>query len=141
MVELLFNGSDAARVLAFDDIDNLLRKGEFLLCDDIAVADDVDGDVVIDEAENIQVKHILRTLYLNNIFLSHLIAAGILDDCDAAVQLIQLQIVVNRHCLAGFDVVEDKAFLDASYIQHTSTSSNVRISASRTYLPYCTCLK
>jgi hypothetical protein len=50
MVEPLLDGGDAPRVLAADDVRHLFRQREdFFLNNDVAL-DDVDRDVVVDEA-------------------------------------------------------------------------------------------
>ena len=54
---------------------------------DLVIADDVDGDVVVDVAENIEVDGVERSLDLDDVFPAHLVAPRVLDDCDGAVQL------------------------------------------------------
>ena len=52
------------------------------------------------------------------------------------------EIMINGHGLSGLDMVQNISFSKRTYIQHgSSTSSNVRIRAIRTYTPYCACLK
>ena len=55
MRQLLLDGGDAARVLAFDHVDNLLRKTKVFLLNNLLVLDDVYGDVVIDEAKDVKI--------------------------------------------------------------------------------------
>ena len=50
LVKLLLDGSDTARILAGDDVLDLLGKVQFLFLIDLVVLDDVDCDIVIDEA-------------------------------------------------------------------------------------------
>ena len=71
-------------------------------------------DVVIDETEDVQVEVLDRAFYFDDIFFAHLVAAGVFDYGDAAVQLIQLQIVVNGHAFAGFDMIQNKSFFNTS---------------------------
>ena len=52
LIQTLLDGSDAARVLAFDNICDLLWKFQDPFLNDLLVFDDVDGDVVIDETED-----------------------------------------------------------------------------------------
>ena len=54
---------------------------------DLVIADDVDGDVVVDVAENIEVDGVERSLDLDDVFPAHLVPLRVLDDCDGAVQL------------------------------------------------------
>ena len=87
MGQSLLDGSDASGVAAFDDIFDLFGKYQFFLLYDLTVFDDVDGDVVVDVAENIEVDGVERSLDLDDVFPAHLVALRVLDDCDGAVQL------------------------------------------------------
>ena len=58
MGQSLLNGSDASGVAAFDDVFDLFGKYQFLLLYNLTVFDDVDGDVVVDEGQDIQIQHI-----------------------------------------------------------------------------------
>ena len=110
LIQSLLDGCDTAGILATDHVGDLFRKGERFLFYDLAVTDDVDGDAVVDKAQNIQIQHFWRTLHFNDILFAHLIAAGILDDGYAAVQLIQLQITIDLHAFSCLDVIQDKTF-------------------------------
>lgn len=81
----LLNGSDASGVAAFDDVFDLFGKYQFLLLYDLTVFDDVDGDVVVDEGQDIQIQHIDVTFYFQNVFFAHFSAAGVFDDSNGAV--------------------------------------------------------
>lgn len=109
LIQLLLNGGDTAGVLTADDVLDLLRERQNLLLHNLLTLDDIHGDVVIDEAEDVQVQGAGVTFYLQDILFPHLVAAGIFDDGDAAVQLIQLQIVIELQAHAGLDVIEHKA--------------------------------
>ena len=85
VIQLLFDGSDASRVLASYHIDNLLWKMETFLVNDQGILDNVDGDVMINESEDVQVNEVYRAFNLHDILLAHLVALGILDDRDTAV--------------------------------------------------------
>ena len=50
MIQLLLDGSDAARILAADHIGDFFRKSKRFLGYDLAVTNDIYGDVVVDEA-------------------------------------------------------------------------------------------
>lgn len=65
----LLDGSDASGVAAFDDVFDLFGKYQFLLLYNLTVFDDVDGDVVVDECQYIQIQHIDVTFYFQNILL------------------------------------------------------------------------
>ena len=105
LVKALLDGSDAARVLAFDHVDNLLRKTKVFLLNNLLVLDDVYGDVVIDEAKDVKIQVFDRAFYFDNVLFAHLIAAGVLDDRNGTVKLVQLQIMINSHGLSSFDMV------------------------------------
>ena len=62
LVEPLLYGSDAAGILAADDISDLLRKLQMLFLDNLPVLYDVNRDVVIDEAQDLQVEEIHRKI-------------------------------------------------------------------------------
>ena len=85
MGKSLLDGSDASGVAAFDDIFDLFGKYQFLLLYDLPVFDDVDGDVVVDECQDIQIQHIDVTFYFQNVFFAHFSAAGVFDDSNSAV--------------------------------------------------------
>ena len=85
MIQLLLNGSDASGVAAFDDVFDLFGKYQLLLLYDLTVYDDVDGDVVVDECQYIQIQHIDVTFYFQNILFAHFSAAGVFDDSNGAV--------------------------------------------------------
>ena len=105
LVESLFNGSDAAWILAFDHVDNLIRKFQFFFCNDLLVLDYVYSNVMIDKAENVKIEILNRAFNLDDIFLTHFVAARVLDDGNGAVKFIKLQIMIDSHGLACFDMV------------------------------------
>ena len=80
---------------------------------DDAVVDDVDGDAGIQVAQHIQIDvHVGADL--DNILLAHLGAVGIFDQGHGAVQLAQIQNIVDVHAVAGGDVVQDDAVFNVS---------------------------
>lgn len=88
--KLLLDGGDASGVLAMDHIGDLLGKLYGFLLNDLAILDDIDGDVVIDITENIKVYHIETAFDLQDVLAAHLAAACVLDDRYLAVKLIEL---------------------------------------------------
>ena len=68
MGQSLLDGSDASGVAAFDDVLDLFGKYQFFLLYDLTVFDDVDGDVVVDECQYIQIQHIDITFYFQRDF-------------------------------------------------------------------------
>ena len=105
MGQSLLDGSDASGVAAFDDVFDLFGKYQYLLLYDLTIFDDIDGDVMVDKAENVEVEHVDIAFYLQNVLFAHLIAAGVLDDRNGTVKLVQLQIMINSHGLSSFDMV------------------------------------
>jgi hypothetical protein len=116
LIQTLLDGSDAARVLAFDNICDLLWKLQDSFFNDLLVFDDIDSDVVIDETENVQVKVFDWAFYFDDVLDTHFVALGILDDGNGAVKLIKLQIMIDGHGFAGLDVVEYETFVKCSNI-------------------------
>ena len=139
MLQLLLRGGDAAGVLAADDVGHALGQGQVLALDQLAVADDVDGDAGIDVAQHIEVD-VDDLADLDDVLLALLLALGVLDHGHGAVQLAQVQDVVDVHAAARSDVVEHDAVANLSD-NHTATSRSFRISAMRMYLPLRACLK
>lgn len=117
MIQFLLNGSDASRIFAFDHVADLFRKRERLFGDDLSVLDNVHSDIVINEAEDIKIHKIDGTFDLHNVFFSHFAALGVFDDRHATVELVKVEIFVNLHALASLDMIQYKAFRNASHVQ------------------------
>ena len=105
LVEFLLDGSNAARIPAGDDILDLLWKMQLLFLIDLVVLDDVDCDIVIDEAEDVEIQRFDRAFHLQDILLTHLAALRVFDDGNRAVELVELQVVVDLQAHTGFDMV------------------------------------
>jgi hypothetical protein len=84
--------------------------------DHSAIFDDVAGDMMVDETDDIQVHLIQVAGDLDDILLAHLLAIGIFDDGYLAVQAAKVQIVVDIHALAGRDVIKNDAVLKTADI-------------------------
>lgn len=117
-VQLGLRHGDAPGVLAVDDIYQLFGQLHMLFRHPHAVADDIDGDVGVNVAQHVQID-LHGGVDLDDVLLAHPPAADVLDDGHRAVQLVQMQVFVDVHALAGLDVVQDHAVLDAVDI-HTS---------------------
>ena len=111
LIESLLDRGDTARVFAGDDIHELLRKIQLLLCDDRSVLDDIDRDAVVYEAKHVQIQLVDRALDLDDVLFPHLVAVCIFDDRHAAVHLVELQIFVDRHTFSGLDMIEHDTFI------------------------------
>ena len=116
MRQFLFDGSDTAGIFTFDDVMDFPGKYQFLFVYDFAVFDDIDGNVMVDKGQDIQIQCVDITFHFQDIFFAHFIASGILDDGNCTVQLIQFEMVVDGKTLTGFDVIQHKALFDFSYI-------------------------
>ena len=108
--------SDAARVLAFDNICDLLWKFQDPFLNDLLVFDDVDGDVVIDETEDVQVEVLDRAFYFDDVLDAHLVALCIFDDGNGAVKFVEFQVMINGHGFAGLDMVKYETFVKCSNV-------------------------
>ena len=71
---------------------------------------------MVDKAENVEVEHVDIAFYLQNVLFAHLVAARIFDDRNGAVELIELQMVIDGHCHACLNMVEYKAFFNFTYV-------------------------
>ena len=116
LIQSLLDGSNAARILAFDYVHNLLRQLQLFLCNDFFVLDDIYGNIMIDKTKDIQIQILDGAFNLDDILFSHFLAAGIFDDSNRTVQLIQLQVMIDRHCLAGFDMIQNITLTKSTYV-------------------------
>ena len=112
----LLDRGDAAGILALDDVPDLSGEHQFLFVHDLAVLDDIDGDVVVEKGEDVQIQRIDITFYLENVFFAHLVAAGIFDDSHGAVELVELQVMIDGKALAGSDVIQHEALFNFTNI-------------------------
>ena len=114
--KLLLNGSDAAGIPAFDDVFDLFWQTQISFLNDLAVLDHIDGDVMVDKTENIDIQCIDITLHLQDILFSFFIAARIFDDRNCTIQFIKLEKMLDRQAFACFNMIQYKALLNFSYI-------------------------
>lgn len=116
MRQFLLYGRDAAGIVAVDHILDLLWQYQIFFVHDFPVLDDIDGDVVVNISQHIQVQHIYVAFHFQDILFAHLIAAGVFDNGHGAVQLVQSQVIIERKAFSGLDVVQHEAFFDFSDI-------------------------
>ena len=116
MRQPLFNRSDAAGIFTPDDIFDLFGEGKRPFLYNFTVFDDIDGNGMVDKAENVKIEHINIAFHFQNIFPFHFIAAGVFDNRHRTVQFIELQMVIDGHAFSRFDMVEYKAFFDFSHV-------------------------
>ena len=82
--KLLLDGSNAARILALDNIRNRFRQGKLMLLHDLCILNDIDGNAVIQNSQHIKI-NVKVTFDLNDVLAAHFIASCILDDSYLAV--------------------------------------------------------
>ena len=111
MGQLLLGGGDATGVLAEENIRQLGGQHGAALLDQLAVSDDVDGDIGIDIAEDVHIQLDVG-VDLDDVLLAHLAAVAVLDDGNRAIQLVQMEQVVDLHAATGGDVVNDYTVFD-----------------------------
>ena len=116
VIQTLLDGSDAARVLAFDNICDLLWKLQDSFFNDLLVFDDVDGDIVIDETEDVQVEVFNRAFYFDDVLDAHLVALCIFDDGNGAIKFVEFQVMIDGHGFAGLDMVKYETFVKCSNV-------------------------
>ena len=116
LIEPLLNGSNATRVFAFDNVCDLFWKFQNPFFNNFFIFDNVDCDVVIDKTKDIQIEVFNRAFYFDDILNAHFITFGIFDNRNGAVQLIKLQVMIDGHGFARFDVVEYETFVKCSNI-------------------------
>lgn len=108
MGQILLRCGYAAGVFALNNILNLGGKSQLFLFAKNAVLYDVNGDIRIDIAENIEV-NLHFGINFDNILIAHFFAADMLYDCNRAVKLVKLKMGINLHAVAGFYMVKNNA--------------------------------
>ena len=110
---------DATRIGAVNDVPDFLRELQAPLFNDLTVLDDIDGNVAVDEGQDVQIQRVDVALHLQDVLLAHLAAPGVFDDRNRAVQLVQPKIMINFHGSAGTNVIQHEAlfnFTNAKYM-------------------------
>ena len=121
LIQSLLDGSNAARILAFDHVHNLLRQLQLFLCNDLFVLDDIYGNIMIDKTKDIQIQILDGAFNLDDILFSHFLAAGIFDDSNRTVQLIQLQEMCIRDRYICIRFIYNRIILDILRADQTVT--------------------
>ena len=103
---------DATRIGAVNDVPDFLRELQAPLFNDLTVLDDIDGNVAVDEGQDVQIQRVDVALHLQDVLLAHLAAPGVLDDRNRAVQLVQPKIMINFHGSAGTNVIQHEALFN-----------------------------
>ena len=114
----LLDRSDAAGIVTADNVTYFFRKGENSFFNDLAVFYYIDRNVVIYECEDIKIEFVDIAFYFKDIFFTHYLTAGILDDCNGAVHFVEPEMFIDIHTFSCFDMVKHKAFFYFSYIKH-----------------------
>ena len=116
VVDLLLGGRDAAGIFAPYHVGKRERQLDILLLKQLAVADDVHGDIRTDVGENAEVKLDI-IVYLDDVLCAHALARHAHQKRDGAGQLVKLKHIVDLHCLAGNDVVDNDTVFNGVYTQ------------------------
>ena len=116
MRELLLDRCDAAGVLAANYICKSLRMMESFLLHNLAVLDDIDSDLIVDETNYIEIDLIQTAFDLNDIFLPHQLAGSILDDSYLIIDIAEMEISVKIHGLSGRDMIENNTVFNSADI-------------------------
>ena len=110
--EIVLHGSDAARVLAADDILHSVRHFQLHLLDGLPLLDDVHRGVRVDQPEEVVVD-VDDIVDFDDVFLSHLLAVGVADERDIIIGLVKVQVIEHLDSVAGGNVVDDNTFFYA----------------------------
>ena len=78
MIQFLLDGSDAPWIFTADYIGDLLRKCQRFLIYNLLIFNDIDGDVVINKAQNIQVNLFQRTFDFDDVLFPILLLLAFL---------------------------------------------------------------
>ena len=111
MIQLLFDGSDTAWILAFDHIFDLFRKRQRLFVDDFFIFNDIDRNVVIDESEDIQVDDVDRTFDFDDVLLAVFSAPCVLNHRNGTIQILQFQKLIDQQGFACLDMIQNNSII------------------------------
>ena len=109
MIQPLLNGSNTSGVFAFDHIGDLFWKLQLFFVNNLFVLDDIDSDIVVNKAKDIQIQLFDRTFNFDDILNTHFVAAGVFDNGNCTVKLVQFQVMIDRHGFACLDMVKNIA--------------------------------
>ena len=87
--QTLLNRGDATRIVAMNNILNFDRKCKLTLLNDVSILDDINRDVMIDEAQDIEIDGTNGTFDLQDIFSAHLVGLNVHDDSNRVVLVIE----------------------------------------------------
>ena len=136
MDKLLLHGGDTTGIFAFQNTENLFRKGQSATFGNFSVPDDIHSDAGVDVTQHIEID-VHDLINLDDIFATHFGTGSTFNHGYGAVQIAQLQNAINLCTAAGGDMVQNDPVFDLSD-DHTFTSKSFRISAARIYFPFST---
>ena len=87
--QTLLNRGNATRIAAMNNILNFDRKCKLTLLNDVSILDDINRDVMIDEAQDIEIDGTNGTFDLQDIFSAHLVGLNVHDDSNRVVLVIE----------------------------------------------------
>ena len=126
---------DATRIGAVNDVPDFLRELQAPLFNDLTVLDDIDGNVAVDEGQDVQIQRVDVALHLQDVLLAHLTAPGVFDDRNRAVQLVQPEIMINFHGSAGTNVIQHEALFNLTNAKYMCYVCHNILSRARTGAP------
>jgi hypothetical protein len=91
LIQSLFDGCDASRITAVNDVADLFGKLEVQFVHDLSVFNDIHSDIRVDKANGVKIQLIHRALNFDNVLFAHFVALGIFDDGDLGICFIQVQ--------------------------------------------------
>ena len=134
MLKILLGAAYAAGITAVNDVGELVGQLYVLFLGDNTVFDNIDGNMGAYIADNIKI-YIEAAVYLDNVLTPHDLTGSVLNKCNGAVKTVQLKELIELHCLARSNMVDNDTVYNAVYL-HTSTSRSFIISAMRMKRPF-----
>jgi hypothetical protein len=116
MGKFLLDGGNTAGIMTADNAVDFPGKDQSSFFYDDTILDDVYGNVMINESQNVKVQGIDIAFHFQNIFFAHLAASGILDDGNGTVEFIKAEVMIDGHALAGLNMIKYETFFNFSYV-------------------------
>ena len=114
--QFLLNGGNAPGIMALKDAIDFLGHFHFFLLYNDSAFNDIDRGVGLDQGNSVKADGVGIAFYLQNVLAAHIIAACVLDDRNLIIFPVQMEIVVDQHGLAGFDMVENNSVFNLAYV-------------------------
>jgi len=105
VIKFLFDRGYATGVLTMQYICDFLGKSKVLLFYNIAAFNNINGDIVIDVAQDVKVYILEGGFDFDDVLLAHFVAGNIFDNGNYTVKFAKSKVMIDIHGLAGFDMV------------------------------------